>query len=583
MTVVPSSSLSELSAVSSPDSFRTAFQSPEGTDAMDAQVDPPPLAYSMASQLPRELKAHCQIYLEEHLYNGALGLLNSLLTSGYSRKDVTKTNAQVPPPTHLALLNTLIIHPSSTTRAAGADRLEVGSQALDYLRNLLAIAGPINAGFQNAFQFYGGAGRGRNRYVEEDDDEIDGDQISNKMAVEDSIWHRAPDFWAVVGWAFNCSSAHPHRWRFWKTWLEFMLEVLDADYEERKRMDEAAQTPDRKKAAVENRREAMIVTYIKQRAQYNRQGLKTILQAVLADGYSKSLAAFPEIFNKETKGLPSEDTKRRRMITLDIDNDQFGDYFDDDLVESEPESQPGTPNTPATPRTPSRKAGNPVTSDVAESIPLRLRLFNLLAKVSMEIPKDFFQKHDDYVKELCTLLRQTTPLPFFQQFISDMGTHLDDAFRIDILLHELDCLLPRSYMEPGNVASSENGMKVTAEVLELCYLPHPADTSAIQENVRLALILENLLYKIPPDEIRNSRDKLRAAAQVGVEARKWKTRNSGQKVRKSKKQKELCDRDRYATETLDLVGERILLYIEIMGGTDEEGLDETDSDEEMTD
>ncbi|KAF5515340.1 hypothetical protein CGCS363_v001452 [Colletotrichum siamense] len=570
---VVSSSLTELSAVSSPDSFRTAFQSPPGPDAMDSPIVPAGPRYTLANQLPRELKAHCQIYLEEHLYNGALGLLNSLLTAGSSRQNAAKKAVYVPPVTHLALLNTLIIHPSHTTRAAGPDRLEVGSQTLGYLRNLLAIVGPIHAGFKGAFQFHGGGYGRRNRYHDEEDDEIDGDQIGNKMAGEDSIWHRAQDFWAVVGWAFNCSCVHPNRWRYWKTWLEFMLDVLEADLKERKRMDEEAMGSSQDTDWT-NLKGAILVMYVKQKADSNRSGLKMISQALFADGYTSAMSKFPEIFNRETKGLPSEDTKRKRMATLDIENDQFGDYFDDDLVESD--DQQSQSEEPPTPRTPSRRAGAFVTPELAESIPLRLRLMDLLSEVSERLPYDF-QSHRDYVADLIMHLK-AQPLAYFQQFISDMGSHVGRAFEIDFLTTELDHLLPSRYQDPRKVVPSDGGIIVNAEVMEHCYLPHHANTVDPTDNARLALILENLLHQISPEEIKAAKDKLHTAAESGIEARKWKA--SGRKVMKTrngKKQKDLGDKDRYAMEMMDLAGERILLYIDIMGSFSE------DSDDDMTD
>ncbi|KAL0931021.1 uncharacterized protein CTRU02_213756 [Colletotrichum truncatum] len=576
---VLTSSLSELSAISSPDSFRTAIQSPEGAEAMGVK-NVPATTYSLASQLPRELKAHCQIYLEEHLYNGALGLLNSLLIAGYTRKGIAKKPVYVPPATHLALLNTLAIHPSHTTRAAGPDRLEVGSQTLDYLRNLLAIVGPINAGFKDAFQFQGVSYGRRHRHHDEEDDEIDGDQVSNKMAVEDSIWHRAHDFWAVVGWAFNCSSIHPRRWRYWKTWLEFMVDVLEADLQERKRMDEESTSPSQESTWA-HMRGTILVMYIKQKADSNRYGLKMIQQALFAEGNSSAVAKFPEIFNKETKGLPSEDKTRKRMATLDIENDQFGDYFNDDLVDSEP-SQPGTPTTPATPRTPAGATGDLVAPEVAESIPIRLRLMDLLSIVAGYLPGDFMT-YAEYASDLSRTLNQQ-PLSFFRQFISDMRVHVNRVFELELLATELDLLLPSSYKDPGDVVSTDSGIIINAEVLKLCYLPHHANTVDIEDNARLALILESLLYHLTPDEVRATKDDLRAAAAKGIEARKTKAKVSKRKEtrsssRRGQKQKELGDRERYAAEMMELAGERILSYIDIMGAI----VEESDEDHDMTD
>ncbi|KAK1987185.1 hypothetical protein LZ30DRAFT_703062 [Colletotrichum cereale] len=584
-----SSPLSDVSAVSSPASFRTAFQSPDAPDAKSVFATPtrPKAMYSPASQLPRELKEHCQIYLEEHLYGGALGLYNSLLTAGYSRKDkLNKKPVHVPPLAHLALLNTLAIHPSHTTRAAGSDRLEIGSQTLGYLRNLLAIVGPVNAGFRDAFQFHGTQYGRRNRYHEEEDDDLGGDQITNnKLASEDSIWQRAQDFWSVVGWAFNCSRIHPHRWRFWKVWLEFMLQVLETDVYERKRMDEDALTSPDAPQEWANMSESILVMYIRQKTDSGRGALRMILQAVFADGSTSSMAKFPEVFNKETKGLASDDRKRKRAATLDIDNDQFGDYFNDP-TDSEP-SDTGSPGTPRTSRT-QTKSGEAIVPVLAESMPLRLRLMELMSEVAYNLPETFMD-HNDYATELCRLLKQQ-PLSFFHQFITDMNVYVqryDGAFKIDLLTIQLDQLLPSGYVDPRKVCKGDgNGIVINADVLEQCYLGTNANTIDSDDNARVALILEGLLHILPAKDIRDASDRLREAVVQGIEAREAKAKGSGRRgattaTRAGRGRKGPNARDLAAREMMDLAGERMLLYIDIMAAhTPDESGDENDEEDQ---
>ncbi|WQF75609.1 hypothetical protein CDEST_00623 [Colletotrichum destructivum] len=597
-----------MSAVSSPASFQTALQSPDAADTKNTPATPAKIRpmYSLADQLPRELKEHCQIYLEEHLCkfdcstrpttiapsadrhldNGALGLFNSLLTSGYSRKEkTTRKPIYVPPSTHLGLLNTLAIHPSHTTRAAGSDRLEVGSQALDYLRNLLVIVGPINAGLKDAFRFHGVQYGRRSRYHDEDDDDFDGDQISNnKLASEDSIWQRAQDFWAVVGWAFNCSRIHSHRWRFWKVWLEFMLDVLEADLGERKRMDEDALASPQAPQRWDNTRGSILVMYIQQKADSGRGALRMILQAMFADGSSSSMAKFSEVFNKETKGLASDDKKRKRTAMLDIDNGQFGDYFHDPT-----DSEPSDTGTPGTPRTPVKKAGDTITP-LADSIPLRLRLMELLSEVAYDLP-DTFMDHNEYLMELCRLLKQQ-PLSFFHQFIKDMGVYVQrygGAFKVDLLTIQLDQLLPNGYLDPKKVCNGEEtGVIINADVLELCYLGMHANTIDPDDNARVALILENLLHTLPAEDVRNAGDRLHKAAARGIEAREAKVKGSNRRSattpnRRGRGRKGPNARDLYAKQMMDLAAERILLYIEIVAAhtSNENGDENKDVDQKM--
>ncbi|GKT52058.1 uncharacterized protein ColSpa_12239 [Colletotrichum spaethianum] len=574
-----SSPLSDVCAVSSPASFQTAFQSPDAANATSASATPaqPRQMYSLANQLPRELKEHCQIYLEEHLC--------VLLTAGYSRKDeANRKPVHVPPLTHLALLSTLAIHPSHTTRAAGSDRLEIGSQTLGYLRNLLAIVGPVNAGFKDAFQFHGIQYGRRNRYHEEEDDDLDGDQITNnKLAGEDSIWQRAQDFWAVVGWAFNCSRIHPHRWRFWKVWLEFMLDVLETDLYERKRMDEDALASSDEPQEWTNMSESILVMYIRQKTDSGRGALRMILQAVFADGSTSSMAKFPEVFSKETKGLASDDKKRKRTATLDIDNDQFGDYFNDP-TDSEP-SDTGTPATQA------EGATVPVPAD---SIPLRLRLMELMSEVAYDLP-EMFMEHNEYMSELCRLLKQQ-PLSFFHQFVTDMDVYVqryEGAFKIDLLTIQLDQLLPSGYEDPRAVCKGEGtGIVINADVLEQCYLGAHANTIDPDDNARVALILESLLHVLSAGDIRDARNRLREAVVEGIEAREAKARAKGPSRRgataashPARGRKVPSARDAYAREMMDLAGERMLLYIDIMAAhTPSEDEDEDgDEDQKMRD
>ncbi|EFQ24929.1 hypothetical protein CGRA01v4_06811 [Colletotrichum graminicola] len=577
-----SSPLSDVSAISSPASFRTAFQSPDVAHAKSATGTPAQLKpmYSPASQLPRELKEHCLVYLEEHLYSGALGLYHGLLTAGHSRKDKVKKPVHVPPPAHLALLNTLAIHPSHTTRAAGSERLEIGSQALAYLRNLLGIAGPVNAGLRDAFQFHGAQYGRRNRYHEEEDVDLEGDQIANnKLANEESIWHRAQDFWSVVGWAFNCSRIHPHRWRFWKVWLEFMLDVLETDVYERKRMDEDALTSPQEWA---NMSESILVMYIRQKTDSGRGALRMILQAVFADGSTSYMAKFPEVFNKETKGLASDDKKRKRMATLDIENDQFGDYFNDP-TDSEP-SETGSPGTSRTSRTPQTKSEEAIVPVLAESMPLRLRLMELMSEVAYNLPETFMD-HNDYATELCRLLKQQ-PLSFFHQFITDMNVYVqryDGAFKIDLLTIQLDQLLPSGYVDPRKVCKGEsNGIVINVDVLEQCYLGTNANTIDPDDNARVALILESLLHILPAEGIREASDRLREATAQGIEAREAKAKGSGRRgattaTRTGRGRKGPNARDLLAREMMDLAGERMLLYIDIIAAhTFDNGEDKND-------
>src|SRR6202034_1126779 len=145
-----------------------------------------------------------------------------------------------------------------TTRATPGERADIPSQALVLLRNILSLLGPSKAKLHEAFAFRPKATPRRNRRMEraavpnpQQRVPYGEDPINSKLANESSLWLRAQDFWQVVGWALNCSIHHRGRWTVWKVWLDYMLDVIEADwndapnvhddeYTEEKRLDPAA-------------------------------------------------------------------------------------------------------------------------------------------------------------------------------------------------------------------------------------------------------------------------------------------------------------------------------------------------------
>ena len=55
------------------------------------------------------------------------------------------------------------------------------------------------------------------------------DALRSKYANKESLFRNADDFWAMFGWAMNCSVAHKPRWYRWNLWLDFVLDVLERD------------------------------------------------------------------------------------------------------------------------------------------------------------------------------------------------------------------------------------------------------------------------------------------------------------------------------------------------------------------
>lgn len=452
----------------------------------------------------------------------AINLLNSILGAGISRRTTDNSKAvPAPPASHLSLLATLTVHPLHTTRVDKADRLDVPSQALDYLRNLLAIVGPLNADFRMAFQFHhttrwnrrSGYHSHGNNSDDDGDSDPDEDRLSGRLANQSGLWNRSHDFWSTLGWALNCSSLYPHRWRYWKVWLEFMLDVLESDWNERQRFDLDAHEASGNAGDVPlaSRQDSMISMYMDQ--QSGRRGsFKAIIKALLADGGSIS-SSFQEIFEKEPRG-PKRESKKRKRETLDLDNDKFGDYFDDDAISSGA-SEPPTPQKPHDHR-------KDTSFGLVESIDLRLRLFKLLSLATYTLgkPGALGELYGEFAAAIKLL-----PLELFSLLVSQRENPLLPETHVTILKELFHLLLPASYKDPGKVdPDGEAHGSLTTCMLEKCFALHSANTVVIEDNAKLSLVVESavqLLWKC--DSIVYTESLVRAIEQ-GITARERKTK-----------------------------------------------------------
>ncbi|KAI9883181.1 MAG: Insulinase (Peptidase M16) [Watsoniomyces obsoletus] len=321
--------------------------------------------YRRAKPIPFELREHCVIYFEEQLYNQALTLLTQLVISTTPCINPTNNNkrppAFIPPPQHLSLAATLIVHPSLTTHQSSTERLQASNAAWKLLHLINDIVGPIHADFDSAFTFLSLRDRrgnhGRRRTTEDglDDDHLI-DAIHSDLADVDSVWTRAEDFWHVVGWGFNSSIAYPKRWIRWKLWLELMLDVMDADWEERRRRrrlkgvedeelkgveDEEADNQDISSTEDNGKKEkeegSLIMKYLPGQSS-GHGGFRRVVRAVFADASARSMREFRPVFEDETKEMKNDNNdneitqqkKKRPLQKINIDEGIYGDYFDDD-------------------------------------------------------------------------------------------------------------------------------------------------------------------------------------------------------------------------------------------------------------
>jgi hypothetical protein len=129
--------------------------------------------------------------------SGALTLLTLHFTAGSTRSTYT-----LPPPSHLAILTTMLVHPTTTDTPARQEASHLLSRVLD-------VASPQTAKFYQVWEF----GRKRKRREEFYDD---GDETLNILN-EESLFTMTTDVWDVIEWAFYQSH---------EGWIDLMGHVV---------------------------------------------------------------------------------------------------------------------------------------------------------------------------------------------------------------------------------------------------------------------------------------------------------------------------------------------------------------------
>ncbi|KAH8673738.1 hypothetical protein BX600DRAFT_508977 [Xylariales sp. PMI_506] len=526
--------------VSSPESFVTATLSPQNpaditaTDTSTPEADPTADDYRHARQFPSALKQHCQIYLEENLHHIALNVLERLHALGGTRSVPSSCElanngtAYCPPPNQLALLNTIIVHPDFTTRPREDTWPSASSSSLVFLRSLLHNVGPVNARFKEAFRF--GQGPRRSRSASPDDS--DGDMMYGEPDVgvlsgrygKYGVWRRGLDFFSVVGWAFNCSVVYPNRWNYWRQWLEFMLDVIEADLIERMRLDEANFKRQNGKDEVQNEypllRDSILAGYIEQRSG-RTGGLKWIMKALFADGGKASSSLFQEVWRKEHKGVSKKPVNKRKRDQVNIEKGEFGGWLDDDSVYSSQASEPPTPQKRGT--SSDKHEVKALEPSYVESIPLRQRLFVQLSYLCNYLPDPPFQLPDLY--ELYESLVKGLPLSIFTAFVSSTTSMLRVDSQISTLQEILSMLMPSSAVSPSRVDPVRyNANGTSPAILERCFLPYAANTIAAEDNAKVSILLEELIQLIWMDGTEQFSDSLHGVVMKGIQAREAKVK-----------------------------------------------------------
>ncbi|RYP91580.1 hypothetical protein DL770_002294 [Monosporascus sp. CRB-9-2] len=580
------------SPLSSPNSFVTATASPP--DALDitiTDISTPGKAatsssYYKARQLPPELKHHCQIYLEENLPLITLNLLNSLLSPSQDR---SKGAIYCPPPNQLSVLSTILVHPDFTTRPKEPGWPEAATESLVYLRSLLSLVGPLNARFEDAFRFSSGSrfSRGatpRSGSSDSESDDYDDSRgyvpLAGKYA-KDGVWARGQDFFRVVGWAFNCSVLYPNRWRHWKQWLEFLFDVLEADLQERNRLD--VDSGDENFPLL---RKSLIATYIGQRSGRNAGGgLKWIMKAIFADGSKLASSSFQEIWHKEHKGISKKVLSKRKRVTVNIEKGDFGCWLDDDSVYS---SQASEPPTPQKRRVNSGNIGGEdfqaLEPAFVESIPLRQRLFSLISYLCFHLPSPPFDLSDLY--ESFENTARSLPLPIFSALVNSSTSALRVDSQISLYQGILYVLMPSTALSPAKVDRARHDAGgISPAIIERCFLPYPANTIAADDNAKVSLLVENLVQIVLRDGSEEFGAGFRDAIEKGIQAREAKVnkKTTGGRGRgRGGGGGGNGEDDEEARMVLEMSGERLRVLASVVEGFDGEG-EENDMDEDDVD
>ncbi|KAE8416995.1 hypothetical protein BDV36DRAFT_296581 [Aspergillus pseudocaelatus] len=512
-----------------------------------ADEEAPSPLYRTARTLPFELVQHVGIFFEEKLYTQALNLLLNIITTG----TITPAPVYVPSPQHLALAATFLVHPSTTTRAKTAEQEDASNVSLRLLRLANTLAGPVSAKLGTAFTFthFEASRHGRRRRAEDEQPPDDDTKPLNlDLAQTASLWSRAEDFWHAVGWAFNCSVLHHERWEKWQIWLEYMCEVLEDDWNERKRMCDRNSNTDDKAL-----KDSLIFRYITETtAGYGRN--RRILRAIFADGGSSASNEFREVFHHELKKPKQDKNTKKREIQVNIDEEQYGDYLTDDDSSSS-SSDNNTKNDPDTAsKRPTRQTKRPrrgtrakdaksadavdttstvyALSDVSshggfQSLALRQRLLHLLSGVAEALPDAFTPLEELY--HLFVENIRHLPLPVFQAFVAPS---ILPYFSLEARTTLCEYLLFRIR---ESAAPDTDEEYLNQAKLEKCFLPYAASTSSVVDNTKMSTLLETLLILLANSDMLKVTTELQEAVEEGIQRRAEKAQMETKKSASARK------------------------------------------------
>lgn len=548
--------------------------------------------YRPTKELPFELSQHVQTYYEENLFTQAYNFLLSITSSTASSTNHSAP-VVIPPPSHFALAATIAIHPVCTTRTNSREKWDQANSALRYLRLVHTAVGPLNADFVTAFSFRKYDFR-FSRYSDVRDDGGDEDaggegidfrdnDLHTPYARSQALWTRAEDFWQLVGWAFNCAclpGIHADRWNHYRLLLEYLLDVLETDWQSR--TTSANSSPE----------ESLIWQYI-ELAGGGSGRARRIIRAIFADGSTRSTNEFRAIFANELKEPEQDSGKIKKREAINIDQDIYGDYLARDEEDFSDEGDGASTGTGASgrpykrirtrTRTPSSRRVTPrsstgslqsayadgeesssTTLGDSTSLPLRLRLMRLLTYISSHptvlstspttFPdtEDLFTLFVEFIRPLSLQIfaQMILPSPAPMSTASHPTQSATGIFAPSTLTTLCESLLQR--LLENSAPSIRSNVLLSQQKLEDEYLLFAASKNSIDANARVSLLLESLTRSLASAGVLKRTEALRHAVRKGVERRMGKVLDAGE-GRKRKVQKREEDAWTWLVES----GERI--------------------------
>jgi hypothetical protein len=406
----------------------------------------------------------------------------------------------------------------------------------------------LNGNFRTAFEFRASALRKQRRKHQSEPDGGDV-SIDDEFATQLGLWSSASDFWSTIGWAFHCSAAHPRRWRYWKLWLEFMLDVMGADWKQRHDMDVRRHSngdmDDKKEFTACN--ESILAMYINSLRSERKNPLREIQRAVLAfaDGTMKDAALYREIFTHETAELVE---KKRKRPALDLEHNHFGDYLDNDEdydfgngIEADWDDQETPDKRKPRARKRRRRPSLPkwdleeqsqevvVGAGLEESVSLRLRLFALLSRAALCLPNPYTSVEELYDSFGIAISR--LPLQMFRLFVASSSTIAGDIeVYVTMLRYTIRPLLPSHAPTPKpRLTDTHTTVEMGISMRLICrsFLPFASSRIFAQDNAKLSLCIEHMLRILWTSGAAPWHPNLRGLLEKGITARQEQASRKG--------------------------------------------------------